>query len=187
MISTELIKFDVACSIWQDGSSTGRHHAHGGHQAGRLQMPCTCHGSSWSMIVNEIRGWLIDIGVGLPGKFFRSWLGPWGITTLGWPNITESVTFALPTCCFSLEKLAGKRVFCLSHQEEFNVISPLPIDIKLNHNETEDALMEPRRRWGGLGNYKKSLRPHAKCCSSVGILKHRVKTCENYRQTTDVP
>eukprot|EP00438_Fugacium_kawagutii_P015193 Skav227618 [mRNA] locus=scaffold1141:649989:652677:- [translate_table: standard] len=35
-------------------------------------------------------------------------------------------------------------------QEEFNVISPLPIDIKLNHNETDDALAEtrfPQVRW----------------------------------------
>ena len=105
-------------------------------------------------------------GVGLPFKFFRSRFGVMGDHDSSWPNITESVTF--PTCfCFALEK----------HQEEFNVISPLPIDIKLNHNETDDALMEPRR-WD-KGEHKKSLRPHAKCSSLLGMLEDRVKTCEN--------
>ena len=31
-------------------------------------------------------------------------------------------------------------------QEEFNVISPLPIDIKLNHNEDDDALKAAQGR-----------------------------------------
>eukprot|EP00913_Durusdinium_trenchii_P003404 g3152.t1 len=36
-------------------------------------------------------------------------------------------------------------------REEFNVISPLPIDIKLNHCETDDALTEPWMKGAELG------------------------------------
>ena len=81
------------------------------------------------MIVNEIGQWLDWCWSSVQVLWITLW-----VMVPGWPNITESVTF--PTSfCFALEK----------HQEEFNVISPLPIDIKLNHNETDDALMEPRR------------------------------------------
>ena len=103
------------------------------------------------MIVNEIGGWLI-LGSSLQILSIMVWAawGSRGITTLWVGQTSMSLSPLHYQLLFFIGEatVAGKRVLCPSHQEEFNVISPLPIDIKLNHNETEDALMETRRSWG---------------------------------------